>query len=71
MATKKSNPTLDKIGDNEEVFTLRGRDESAPQTVVFWIAANINNPGCPDAKLREALDCALKMRRTAERRAAD
>ena len=45
--------------------------ESAPQTVAFWIAQNIVNDGCPDEKLREALECALKMRRTLARRGAD
>lgn len=70
MSKKTANP-LAKIGEHEEIFVLRGRDLSAPQTVCFWIAQNITNPECPDAKLAEALQCALKMRREAFRRAAD
>lgn len=69
MSTKKT--ALTKIADDEEVFALRGRDLSAPGTVCFWIAANIENQNCSDEKLREALDCALRMRRQIFRRAAD
>jgi hypothetical protein len=71
MAIKAQNETLAKSADDEEIFVLRGRDLSAPQTVAFWIAQNITNEACPDEKLREALECALRMRRTAQRRAAD
>ena len=71
MATKQNYPLLEKAADNEELFVLRAQDQSAPQTVALWIAANITNSECPDDKLREALDCALRMRRWAMRRAAD
>ncbi len=69
MSTKKT--ALEKIEDAEELFVLRGRDLSAPATICFWITANIENVNCSDAKLREALDCALRMRQAAFRRAAD
>ncbi len=70
MSSKKENP-LSKIGDDEEVFTLRGRDVSAPRTICLWIADNIVNESCGDEKLMEALQVALRMRRQALRRAAD
>ena len=69
MSTKKN--ALEKVADDDEVFALRGRDMSAPQTICFWIAQNIANPECPDAKLEDALFVALRMRRAAFRRAAD
>ncbi len=70
MGTKKSNP-LSKLADDEQAFVLRGRDVSAPATICFWIAANISNQECSDAKLTDALAVALAMRRSAFRRAAD
>jgi len=69
MSTKKT--ALEKIADDEEVFALRGRDLSAPQTICFWIAQNIVNPECPESKLTEALAVALRMRAAEFRRAAD
>lgn len=71
MAIRSQNETLNKVGEAEEMFVLRGRDASAPQTICLWIAANIINDGCPDAKLEEALACALRMRQAEGRRAAD
>lgn len=70
MSTKKSNP-LAKLAEDEEAFVLRGRDLSAPSTICFWIAQNINNQSCPDDKLRDALQVALKMRHAIFRREAD
>ncbi len=70
MSNKTSNP-LAKLADDEEAFVLRGRDLSAPATICFWITANIENQECSDAKLTEALVCALRMRRQLFRRAAD
>ena len=71
MATKRDYPLLDKAADNEELFVLRAQDVSAPQTVAFWCAQNITNDNCSDAKLREAFECALRMRRWKMRREAD
>ncbi len=70
MSAKKSNP-LAKLADDEEAFVLRGRDLSALRIICLWIADNIVNEDCPDAKLTEALQCALRMCRQAFRRAAD
>jgi hypothetical protein len=70
MSNKTQYP-LSKLSDDEEAFVLRGRDISAPRIVCLWIADNIVNDACPDAKLTEALQCALRMRRQSFRRAAD
>ena len=61
MALKRNNPTLDKTADEEEVFALVARDQSSPKTVILWIAENIRT--APAEKLREALECAPRMRR--------
>lgn len=68
MATKMKNPTLQKTGDNEEIFVLRAQDQSAPRSVVLWIADNLH---ASDEKLRDAFECALRMRRHSDRRPAD
>lgn len=60
MGLKGNYPMLEKVGDAEEIFALRAQDASAPKMVVLWIAENLH---CPDGKLREAFECALKMRR--------
>ena len=67
MALKHNNPTLEKTADDEEIFALVTRDQSSPETVCFWIMRNIRT--APDEKLREALDCALRMRRHPSRAA--
>ncbi len=74
MATKKQtledpNSCLNKAADDEEIFVLRGQDASAPRTIAWWIMANIES--APPAKLKEALGCAVRMRKHGGRRAAD
>ncbi len=68
MATKQNNPTLKKTGDNEEIFVLRAQDQSAPRSVILWIADNLH---APDEKLRDAFECALRMRRHSKTKPAD
>lgn len=68
MATKKNNPTLQKTGDQEEIFVLRAQDQSAPRSVILWIADNLQ---APDEKLRDAFECALRMRRHTRTKPAD
>jgi hypothetical protein len=68
MATKMKNPTLQKTGDNEEIFVLRAQDQSAPRSVVLWIADNLH---ASDEKLRDAFECALRMRRHSKTKPAD
>jgi len=67
MALKANYPTLEKTAPDEELFALVARDRSSPRTVVLWIAENIAT--APEDKLREALECALRMRRYPSRAA--
>jgi hypothetical protein len=69
MATKANNPTLNRTPDDEEIFVLRGQDLTSPRVVLNWIALNFET--APEAKLRDAFEVALAMRRTPNRKAAD
>jgi hypothetical protein len=68
MATKLNSPTLKKTGDHEEIFVLRAQDASAPRSIVLWIADNLH---ASDDKLRDAFECALRMRKHPKTKAAD
>jgi hypothetical protein len=68
MATKLTSLSLKKIGDQEEIFVLRAQDASAPRSVILWIADNLH---ATDDKLRDAFECALRMRRHPKTKAAD
>jgi hypothetical protein len=68
MATKSTNPSLKKVGEQEEIFVLRAQDASAPRSVILWIADNLH---ASDEKLRDAFECALRMRRHPKTKAAD
>ncbi len=60
--------TLNKAGEKEELFILRGRDSSSPKIVLQWIIENLH---CSDHKLREAFEIALSMNRGKNRKPAD
>jgi hypothetical protein len=68
MALKKDYPTLNKVKNDEEIFVLRAQDASSAKLVVLWIAENLQ---APDDKLREAFECALRMRSYEHTKAAD
>lgn len=68
MATKLTSPALKKAGEQEEIFVLRAQDASAPRSVILWIADNLH---ASDDKLRDAFECALRMRRHPKTKAAD
>jgi len=68
MATKHNNLTLKKVGDHEEIFVLRAQDASAPRSVILWIADNLH---ASDDKLRDAFECALRMRKHLKTKLAD
>lgn len=68
MATKHMCRTLEKCGPDEEIFVLRAQDSSAPATVIDWIKNNLH---ASDEKLREAFECALKMRKHQNTKVAD
>lgn len=60
---------LGKAKDDEMLFILRAQDESAPKVVLHWIAKNFENAS--EDKLREAFECALKMKGWHTRKKAD
>jgi hypothetical protein len=68
MTTKHNSLTLKKVGDREEIFVLRAQDASAPRSVILWIADNLH---ASDEKLRDAFECALRMRKHPKTKAAD
>jgi hypothetical protein len=68
MSTKLDSRTLQKAGDHEEIFVLRAQDASAPRSVILWIADNLH---ASDEKLRDAFECALRMRKHSQIKAAD
>lgn len=68
MALKSNCPTLPKIREDEEMFVLRGQDISSPIIILEWIKENFH---CSDEKLREAFECALRMRNDPFKKAAD
>lgn len=61
MGYKKDDPCIQKAFDDKRLFVLMTRDETAPEVVIEWIKLNIHKQ--PEAKLREAFDCAMEMRR--------
>lgn len=68
MATKLDSATLEKAEDHEEIFVLRAQDASAPRSVILWIADNMH---ASEEKLRDAFDCAMRMRKHSKIKAAD
>jgi hypothetical protein len=56
---------LSRAGDEEMLFTLRGKDAVAPLAIRFWISERIrtgkNQPG--DPQVSEAEECARTMER--------
>jgi hypothetical protein len=68
MGTKRDSLTLKKVGDHEEIFILRAQDASAPRSVILWIADNLQ---ASDEKLRDAFECAMRMRKHSKTKAAD
>lgn len=53
----------------EQLFTLRSQDQTAPRVIAFWIMENIET--APEAKLRHALEDALRSRRWPTRKMPD
>lgn len=53
----------------DETFTLVGQDLSSPRVICEWLKENIDK--APERKLREAFECALRMRTTRMRKSAD
>jgi hypothetical protein len=61
MGTKeKGISCYEKAGPQEELFVLRAQDFSSAEVIIEWIKMNFRKT--PDAKLREAFECALRMK---------
>ena len=56
----REDSTFNKANSEEMLFVLRAQDISAPIAIIKWIEFNFLN--CTDGKLREAFECALKMK---------
>lgn len=69
MGYKKNDTCLKKAADDEPIFVLRGQDKSSAKVVMHWIAKNFDT--CPDEKLREAFEHALKMKNYSVKKNAD
>jgi len=61
MAYKGNDTCLTKAESDEPIFTLRSQDRLGPILVDFW-ADLAKEHGCPEGKVKEAHECASKMR---------
>ena len=70
MGTKAQGDTCwESVHPDEPVFVLRAQDVSAPLSILNWIRDNFETAS--DAKLSEAFNHALLMRKWPGRRVAD
>lgn len=58
-----------KAKDDEMLFILRAQDQTSPIVILHWMQMNFWT--CPEAKLREAFECAMKMRAYPDTKVAD
>ncbi len=59
MGYKNSDPCIQKAFDDERLFVLMSRDKTAPEVIRYWVS--LNKEIQPEAKIKEALDCAQEM----------
>lgn len=52
---------LGKAKDDEMLFIFRAQDVTAPLAVLEWMKINFHT--LPEAKLREAFECIMEMRK--------
>lgn len=59
------NSCLNRAGDNEMLFVLRGHDVCAPYAIRAWVQMRVTmgKNKWTDPAIQEALDCALLMER--------
>lgn len=69
MGYKNNDPCLGKAANDEPIFVLRAQDKTSAKVVIHWIAKNFDT--CPDDKLREAFEHALKMKNYPIKKNAD
>lgn len=58
--TKHTSRCIQKAGEEEPLFVLRGADISSPRLVLLWMAENEGS--ISDEKMRAAFDCVMEMR---------
>jgi hypothetical protein len=69
MAYRDDCSCLEKAAPDEPIFVLRAQDLTAPKVVLNWISENFLT--CPDEKLREAFEHALRMKNYHTKKIAD
>lgn len=57
---KNNDPCLENAFEDEMLFILMTRDETAPAVIMEWIKLNLDKQ--PLEKLKEAFDCAMEMK---------
>lgn len=62
MAYKGNDKCIKNAFDDEKLFVLMARDNTAPQVIIEWIKLNLDKQ--PIEKLTEALECAVHMQLT-------
>lgn len=69
--SKRDTDSCRETADKRDLerFTLHSGDIKAPDTIAHWIELNIHT--APEEKLREALDCALEMRKNPDSKHPD
>lgn len=60
----------DKYDEDDEIFVLTSFDNLAPATIMQWVTAALI-AGVPDAKIEEAMACAIRMRQNPKARTPD
>lgn len=61
-STKHNSICLARAGDDEPIFVLRAKDETAPATIVYWAATNKSTGAQPDEKIDGAMKLAQEMK---------
>ncbi|WP_234735301.1 hypothetical protein [Tellurirhabdus bombi] len=67
--TKNNDSCIENAAENEPIFVLRAQDASSPKVILHWIAKNFET--CPDDKLIDAFNHAIKMKNWPDRKNAD
>lgn len=68
MATKHDSICLEKAGDDEPIFVLRGQDVTSTATIRFWLKMN---PQLSPAKVSDAFNVIKAMENWPRRKNPD
>lgn len=66
---KNPQSTLGKAFEDEPLFILRGQDVTSPRVILHWMAKNFES--VTEAKLRDAFEIALAMKKWPRRKQSD